>query len=80
MRKYNLKREIEFNKGSYLAFMVISEELDGIIAQSPRDKIDLMILRDKLTDYMDRSRATLNILNTKLKGGNNEQHGRPTSS
>lgn len=70
MRKYNLKREIEFNKGSYLAFMVIKEELDELIANSPRDKIDLMILRDKLTDYVDRCRATLNILNIKLNGGN----------
>lgn len=69
MRKYNLKREFEFNKGSYLAFMVIKEELDEIIAQSTRDKTDLMLLRDKLQDNMDKNKATLNILNIELQGG-----------
>lgn len=70
MRKYNLKRELAFNKGSYFAFMVIKEELDEIIAQSTRDKTDLMLLRNKLQDNMDRNKATLNILNIELQGGN----------
>lgn len=73
MRKYNLKREIEFNKGSYLAFMVIAEELDEIIASSTEDKIGLMLLRNRLQKHTDRVIATLNILNIELQGGKNDK-------
>ena len=67
MRKYALEKMIEFNKGSFLAFMVINDELDEIISKNTRDKSGLVILRNRLENHIDRVIATLSILNKELE-------------
>lgn len=62
MRKYNIKRELEYYNGNYRALDIIKNEIECILAQTKNDKIDLTIIYNIVNRYIEADKKEIKRL------------------